>query len=173
MCFILLAACVWLMSGPEAQADPHSPLLVNGRGVRRMMLFDVYEITLRTTKSMRRADEVLADTSAQEISLHMLRDAPAEKFIEAIAEGVRENHGETAEAKPLLARFYAALRAADGAAQGSVAKIIWDGLTTSVFLDERLLISVPGTALRDSLLLGWLGDKPVDSELKSKLLGGS
>lgn len=167
----LLAACLWPIAA--VQAGPLQPLAVNGQGIRRILVFDVYEMTLRTSKPMRHAAEIFADSAPQEVQLHMLRDAPADKFIEAIADGVRKNRGDTAEALPLLEQFYAALRAAGGARQGSVARIVWDGQATSVLLDGRPLISAPGPVLRNALLLVWLGDQPVDAQLKSGLLGGS
>lgn len=166
---LLLALGCWLASPASAAG----PLLDNGHGVRRILAFDIYEMALRTTKPMHQTAEVLADPAPQEVQLHMLRDAPADKFIEAIAEGVRKNHGDTAEVQPLLEQFYAALRAAGGAAQGSIAKIIWDGAATSISLDGRPLLSAPGPLLRNTLLLVWLGEHPVDAQLKNGLLGGS
>lgn len=147
-------------------------LIDNGNGIRRIMVFDVYEITLRTTRPMRDAAEVLADSAPQEIRLRMLRDAPADKFIEAIADGVEQNRGETPEVRPLLRQFYDALRAVGNSPQGSVARIVWDGASTSVLLDGRPLVAAPGVALRNALLLVWLGHKPVDAKLKYQLLGG-
>ncbi|BBL70168.1 hypothetical protein MoryE10_07740 [Methylogaea oryzae] len=159
------------MAASAALSAPLPPLRDNGHGTRRIMLFDVYEITLRTTRPLHDAADVLADSAPQEVRLHMLRDAPAERFIAAIAHGVKENHGDTAEALAALERFYAALRAAGGPPQGSTARILWDGAATSVLLDEQPLISAPGPALRNALLLVWLGDNPVDAELKHQLLG--
>lgn len=169
---LLLALGGWLAAA-AAETGPLPALMDNGRGIRRILLLDVYEMALRTTRPMRQAAEVLADPAPQEIQLRMLRDAPADKFIEAIDNGVRENHGDTAETLALLQQLYSALRAAGGAPQGSTAKIVWDGARTSVSLDGRPLLSAPGPLLRNTLLLVWLGEHPVDAQLKNGLLGGS
>jgi hypothetical protein len=105
----------------------------------------------------------------------MLRGVSAEQFTEALADGIRENHTE-AEAKALEPRVK---QLADTMAQMKEAKSgstirmdSADGATQLVVDGRAAGAPIAGDDFFRALLRIWLGDKPVQDDLKRALLGG-
>jgi hypothetical protein len=150
-------------------------LALNGAGLRKRFVFHVYAIGLYLPKKTSSALEAASMPGPKRIEIRMLRDVSAEQFTEALADGIRDNHTE-AEAKALEPRVK---QLADTMAQMKEAKsgstIRMDSANGAVQLvvdGKPAGAAIPGDDFFRALLRIWLGDKPVQDDLKRALLGG-
>jgi hypothetical protein len=151
-----------------------SELVLNGAGLRKRVFFQVYAIGLYLPQKARATAAVLEQKGPKRVAIHMLRDVGADAFTEALADGIRANHSE-AEAKALEPRVQALGAMMAGlkeAKKGMAIALDWDG-------DTRLLVNgaaagppIPGEDFYRALLRIWLGEQPVQDDLKKALLGG-
>lgn len=147
-------------------------LVLKGAGLRKRFFLQVYAMGLYVAD--RNADPV-TQPGAKRIAIHMLRDVDAEQFVGALSEGIRDNHGE-AEARalePRVAQLGAILAALKEAKRGML--ITLDGVPggTLVSVDGNPAgAPIAGEDFYRALLRIWLGDKPVQDDLKKALLGG-
>jgi hypothetical protein len=146
-------------------------LVLQGAGLRKRFFVQVYAMGLYVAD--RNADPV-TQPGAKRIAIHMLRDVDADQFVGALADGIRENHSP-AEAKalePRVAQLGAILAALKEAKKGML--ITLDGVPggTLVSIDGQPAGKpIEGEDFYRALLRIWLGDKPVQDDLKKALLG--
>jgi hypothetical protein len=104
----------------------------------------------------------------------MLRDVGAEQFIDALADGIKANHSES-EAKALEPRVKAlgaAMAEIKEAKKGMTIALDWNGSATQMLVDGKASgRPIEGEDFYRALLRIWLGDKPVQDDLKKALLG--
>ena len=150
-------------------------LVLNGAGLRKRFVFQVYAIGLYLPKKTSSTLEAASMPGPKRVEIRMLRDVSAEQFTEALAEGVRENHTE-AEAKALEPRVK---QLADTMAQmkeaksGSTIRMDSAGGAMQLLVDGKPAgAPIAGDDFFRALLRIWLGDKPVQDDLKRALLGG-
>jgi hypothetical protein len=150
-------------------------LVLNGAGARQRFFFNVYAMGLYLPEKKADAAAVLAQPGPKRISLHMLRNVGAESFSEALVEGLKENHSE-AEFQALAPGVKALtdiMAEVKEAKKGMVIALDWTGTATRVSIDGRPVGQpIAGENFYRSLLRIWLGDHPVQNDLKKKLLGG-
>ena len=105
----------------------------------------------------------------------MVRDVGAETFTEALADGIRANHSE-AEAKalePRIKELAAIMAEIKEAKKGLAIMLDWTGAGTQLVVDGKPAgRPIAGEDFYRALLRIWLGDKPVQDDLKKALLGG-
>src|SRR5689334_19908742 len=65
-------------------------LFLNGSGVHRVFLFNVYEISLFLERKTSHSEEILDSTSKKLIVLRFLRDVNAEQIRKALSDGFLE-----------------------------------------------------------------------------------
>ncbi len=147
-------------------------LALNGAGIRTRAIFKVYVGALYLAEKRSVAAEVLAQKGAKRVSLTLLRDLSAQQLNEAFENGIRANHS-AAELDALKPRI------------GELLALFTDGKKGDVILLDFLpesgtVVSLNGTAkgkpiagedFYRALLRIWLGDKPVDGDLKKAMLG--
>jgi hypothetical protein len=149
-------------------------LVLNGAGLRKRVFFQVYAIGLYLPQKATSAAAVLEQKGPKRVAIHMLRDVGADAFTEALADGIRANHSE-AEAKalePKVQALGAIMAQVKEAKKGMAIALDWNG-------DTRLLVNgsaagqpIAGEDFYRALLRIWIGDKPVQDDLKKALLGG-
>ena len=146
-------------------------LVLKGAGLRKRFFLQVYAMGLYVAD--RNADPV-TQPGAKRIAIHMLRDVDADQFVGALSDGIRDNHSE-AEARalePRVAQLGAILAALKEAKKGML--ITLDGVPggTLVSVDGKPAGKpIEGEDFYRALLRVWLGDKPVQDDLKKALLG--
>lgn len=172
------AAEVSGVSVPEsdASAGGGAPLVLNGAGVRRRAIFKVYVIGLYLPKKTKDAAEAVSGPGPKRAAIQMLREVGAQQFVEALQEGLRDNHTPV-ELKALEGRMNelaAIMETLKEAKEGMRIALDWvPGTGTLISIDGTARGKpLPGDDLYRALLRIWLGDKPVQSDLKSALLGG-
>jgi hypothetical protein len=148
-------------------------LELRGAGLRKRVFFQVYAMGLYVQD--RKADPV-AQPGPKRVHIHMLRDVGAEQFNEALGDGIKANHSE-AEAKalePRLQQLGAIIGEVKEAKKGMVIAIDWTGRATQVLIDGKPAgRPIDGEDFYRALLRIWLGENPVQDDLKKSLLGAS
>jgi len=151
-------------------------LALNGAGLRKRVFFQVYAIGLYLPQKSTSAAAVLEQQGPKRVAIHMLRDISADAFTEALAEGIRANHSE-AEAKalePRIQELAAIMAEVKEAKKGMAIALDWQpasGTVMRVNGAERGK-AISGEDFYRALLRIWIGDKPVQDDLKKALLGG-
>jgi len=179
---ILLALAAFSASGAEVagvklddktQVESRE-LVLNGAGLRKRVVFNVYVLGLYLPEKKSDPAAVLQLAGPKRAEIHMLRDVGAEQFTDALIEGLRENHSE-ADYKSLeprvkdLAGIFAEIKEAK---KGMVIALDWTGAATRLMVNGKPAgTPIPGEDFYRALLRIWIGDKPVQNDLKKALLG--
>ena len=169
----LLAAEVAGVKIEDKAQVANTELTLTGTGLRKRVFFQVYAIGLYVQD--RKADPI-SQPGPKRVQIHMLRDVGAEQFIEALADGIKANHSE-AEAKalePRVQQLGAIMAEVKEAKKGMSIGLDWTGKETQVMIDSRSAgRPIEGEDFYRALLRIWLGDKPVQDDLKKALLGAA
>ena len=151
-------------------------LALNGAGLRKRVFFQVYTLGLYLPKKTASAAEAIGQDGPKRASIHMLRDVGAAQFTDALADGIRDNHSE-AEATALAPRIQALaaiMAEVKEAKKGMTITLDWTGSATQLGIDGRAAGKpIEGADFYRALLRIWLGDRPVQDDLKKALLGGA
>ena len=157
----------------KLRLSPAGPeLVLNGAGIRTRAIFKVYVGALYLTEKKSAAADALAQKGAKRVALTMLRELSAQQLNEAFESGIQANHSaaEVAAMKPRIAEL---LSLFTDAKKGDV--ILIDFLPESgtvVSVNGAVKGKpIPGEDFYRALLRIWLGDKPVDGDLKNGMLG--
>jgi hypothetical protein len=146
-------------------------LSLTGAGLRKRAFFQVYAIGLYVQD--RKADPI-SQAGPKRVHIHMLRDVGADAFIEALADGVKANHTE-AEARalePRIKRLAETMAKVGQARKGMTIALDWNGKATQLLVDGSAAgAPIEGEDFYRALLRIWLGEKPVQEDLKRSLLG--
>ena len=150
-------------------------LVLNGAGLRkRFAVVKVYVIGLYLAEKKTDAAAVLALAGPKRAEIHMLRDVDANTFTEALVEGLRANHSE-ADFKALEPRVkeLSDLMAQIGEAKdGMTLALDWTGAGTRLAVNGNPAGKpIAGEDFYRALLRIWIGDKPVQDDLRKALLG--
>jgi Chalcone isomerase-like len=181
MVFRLL--CLFLLAFPVHAAEvagvkledkvrvADTELSLSGAGLRKRVFFQVYAIGLYVRD--RKADPI-SQPGPKRVQIHMLRDVGADQFIDALADGIKANHGDS-EAKalePRLKELGATMAEIKEAKKGMTIALDWTGTATQLVVDGKAAgRPIQGEDFYRALLRIWLGDKPVQDDLKKALLG--
>lgn len=151
-------------------------LVLNGAGLRTRAIFKVYVGALYLPEKKSAAGDVLAQKGPKRVALHLLRDLTAEQVAGALDNmGDNLSEAEREKLKPQIAELKATMEAVGAGKEKSIITIDYlPGAGTRVALDgAQKGKTIAGDDLYPALLKIWLGDKPVDRELKSGMLGSS
>ena len=151
-----------------------SELVLNGAGIRTRAIFKVYVGALYLAEKASAAAEALAQKGAKRVSLTLLRDLSAQQLTEALDDGMRAN-SSAAEIEAMKSRMAELLSLfTDGKKGDAIALDFLPESGTSVILNAQAKGKpIPGDDFYRALLRIWLGDKPVDGDLKKGMLGQS
>ncbi len=154
----------------------NADLILNGAGLRKRAFFQVYAIGLYLPAKTSNAAEVISSAGPKRVAIHMLRDVGADAFTEAMADGIRANHPE-AEAKalePRIKELAAIMAELKEAKKGMAIALDWQPPSGTVMVVNGTARGkpIPGEDFYKALLRIWIGDKPVQDDLKKALLGG-
>jgi hypothetical protein len=160
----------------RAKLDGGGPeLVLNGAGVRTRFVVKVYVAGLYLTDKKSAATDAIALGGPKRVGITMLRDVGAQQFNEALVEGFRANNSpaEVEKLKGPLDELSAILTALGEAKKGAVIALDFvPGTGTRVLLNGTPRGKpIAGEDFYRALLRIWLGDKPVDGDLKKAMLG--
>jgi hypothetical protein len=148
-------------------------LVLNGAGVRTRVVFKVYVASLYLPQKAADVQGALAK-APRRIQLNLLRALTADQLVDALNEGLAENNtaDERAAIKPQVDQLAAIMRSFKDVKEKDVVTLDFADGATRVALNGDTKGSIPGDAFNQALTRVWLGDKPVQGDLKKALLGG-
>jgi hypothetical protein len=154
----------------------NSDLALNGAGVRTRLFFQVYAIGLYLPQKGSTPAAILAQPGPKRVAIHMLRDVGADTFTAALVDGIRANHSEV-DAKalePRIQELSAIMAQIKEAKKGMAIALDWLPASGTVMLVNGTPRgkAISGEDFYRALLRIWLGEQPVQEDLKKALLGG-
>ena len=177
--FLLLFCIAFPAFGAEVAgvtlADTDQQLVLNGAGLRKRAFFHVYVIGLYLPEKKALAAEAIGAAGPKRIAIHMVRDVGADQFSDALLDGMKDNHSDTdMKALEPRAKQLAAIMAEMKEAKKGM-RIVLDWLPaagTQVTVEGKPAgAPIQGEDFYRALLRIWLGEKPVQDDLKKALLG--
>lgn len=150
-------------------------LQLNGAGLRSIFIVKSYVAALYVSQRSRDPGTLLAQTGPRRLAMRMLSDSSAQRLGRAILEGLRNNHDddELAEMQSQIAALMPALREVGAARKGDLITFdVADGAIQVAVNGDPKGDPIPNEAFYGALLRVFLGERPVDADLKKGLLGG-
>jgi hypothetical protein len=186
----LTALTAFLAFGAAAQAQPvemegqkfeptvqlgGQTLMLNGVGLRKRAFFKVYVNGLYVPTKSKDATTLINEKGARRASLRMLRDVGADSFVSAFIDGLHNNlsDAQMATLKPQIDSFVGTLKSIGEAKKGDIINFDYtpDGGTRITVNGQPKGEPIPGHDFYAAVIRVWLGDKPVDEDLKKGMLG--
>ncbi len=148
-------------------------LVLNGAGVRSRMVFKVYVGSLYVPAKAKTAADVYAK-APRRVQLNMLRDVTSDQMVDALTEGLNQANSaaEAGAVKAQMAELAAILKSIGQLKEGNVLAFDFVDGGTRVSLNGQAKGTIAGDAFNKALFNAWLGDKPVQDDLKKAMLGG-
>ena len=155
----------------QAQVDG-TQLVLNGAGVRSKFFVEVYVAALYLPKRSQSVSDILAMPGPKRVSMHFLHDEVSkEKLVDAWEEGFQKNQSEESmkTLAPRLDQFNELFQTVH---KGDIITLDYmpdDGTTVSINGTEKG--KIPGADFYRAVLEVWLGEDPVNTDLKRALVG--
>jgi hypothetical protein len=150
-------------------------LVLNGSGVRRKYIFDIYVAALYLVTKQSSAAAVLADKGEKRIAMHMVSDLNPGELLYLFKKAIENNNSEEelAALKKPLGEFEDVFYKMGALNKGDVIDMDYlPGTGARVMVNGGLRGMISGDAFYNVLLKIWLGEHPVQEKLKRQLLGG-
>lgn len=154
---------------PDTVTISGKEVKLNGMGLRKKFVFDVYVAGLYVELPSRDAAEILASDQVKRMTLFMLRDLSKDKITEALRDGFEKNAKDQMPA--WKDRFDQLSAMIPEAKKGSTIVITYLPGTGTMLSTSTTRSVIPGKDFADALFSVWLGQYPVDDGLKKGLLG--
>ena len=146
---------------------------LNGAGVRVKVFLKIYVVSLYLPQPAKDLSAVLGK-GPRRIQMNMLRTLAADQLVDALNEGLAENNApaELAAVKPQADQLASIMKAFKEVKEKDVVALDFVDGGTRVSLNGEAKGAIPGEPFNQALTRIWLGDKPVQADLKKALLGG-
>ncbi|MCG6892748.1 MAG: chalcone isomerase family protein [Desulfobacteraceae bacterium] len=143
-------------------------LVLRGQGLMRYLIFDLYNAALYLPENLP-AEKALEDVPKR-LEAEYLRSLKKSDFNRSVHEYIVRNAGQQQYESllPAIREHNALYR--DVSAQDRYALSYVPGEGTTLELNGRPLGTVGGAAFASALFSIWLGDDPIDADLKRQLL---
>lgn len=148
-------------------------LVLNGAGIRTKVMFKVYVGSLYVPAKANNAAAVYTK-APRRVQLNMLRDVGADQMIEALVDGLKQANSaaDAATVKAQTDQLASIMKSIGQLKEGNVLTFDFVDDSTKVGLNGAMKGSIPGDGFNKALMNAWLGDNPVQSDLKKAMLGG-
>jgi long-chain acyl-CoA synthetase len=148
-------------------------LALNGAGVRAKLLIKIYVVSLYLPQPATDLRTVFA-RAPRRIQMNMLRNAPSEEIVKAILDTMADNNSpaELAAVEAQTAQLVSLIRRFREVKEKDVITLDFVNGETRLGWNGNAKGSITGEAFNQALTKIWLGDKPVQADLKRALLGG-
>ncbi|MGD9944041.1 MAG: chalcone isomerase family protein [Burkholderiaceae bacterium] len=150
------------------------PLLLNGAGMRAIYIVKAYVAALYVQRRSADAQTLLAQPGPWRLSLTMLADLSGEWLAQRVQDGVRESSDADTwkRLRPRVAQLVETIEAVGRTRRGERVDVdCVDGAVTVSIDGQRVGPPIPSEELFRALLRMFVGERPVDAELKRSLLG--
>jgi hypothetical protein len=159
---------------PDTQKIAGKELQLNGLGVRTKFIVKVYAAGLYLQDKASTVEDVMKAEGPRRMQLVMMRDVSSEDFGNFFMTGLNNNLDSKDKAKIVtqISKFGEMFALLDALKKGDVLDLDWiPGTGTQCYLNGKKIGEVtPDILFYNSILKIWLGDKPADSTLNTKLL---
>lgn len=148
-------------------------LVLNGAGIRTRLIVKVYVGSLYLPAKATSASQALAK-GPRRVQMNLLRNLTADQLVDALVDGLRDNttEAEFASVKPQTDQLVSIMKSFGEVKEGNVVTLDFVEGGTRIALNGQAKGSVPGEAFNQALARIWIGDKPVQGDLKKAMLGG-
>ena len=154
------------------QTDSNTELSLNGAGIRSKFIFDIYVGSLYLSSPSNSAKEILNSRFAKRITMHFLYDRiEKEKMTNSWNDGFEKNltSKKFTELKPAIETFNSTF--GDTLKGDEVVIDFFADNTTKVTINNLEKARINNANFQRALLSIWLGEAPVDEDLKLAMLG--
>ena len=157
---------------PDKASVGGQELVLNGAGVRSRAIFKVYVGSLYVPAKVKSAADVYAK-APRRVQLNMLRDVGSDQMIEALSDGLNQANSaaDAGAVKAQMAELAGILKSIGQLKEGNVLAFDYVDGGTRVSLNGQAKGTVAGEAFNKALFNAWIGDKPVQDDLKKAMLG--
>lgn len=159
----------------ESAKVGNASLQLNGAGLRTRLFFKIYVGALYLPQKQADAAAILADGHERRVALHILHDLSSEKLFNAFYDAIEANHTE-AELSALGAQIRQMAQIFDTVKEvkpgDTVMLDFLPGSGTQITVNGSARGTIAGAEFNRALMKVWLGDKPVQDDLKKAMLGG-
>ncbi len=147
-------------------------LVLNGAGVRTRAIFKVYVGSLYLQAKATDTAAVLGSVPRR-VQLNLLRNLSADQLVDALVDGLKENNpaAEVDAIRPQVDELVRIMRSFGDVTEGSIVTLDFVDGATRVARDGAAKGTIPGEPFNRALMRIWLGDKPVQADLKKAMLG--
>ena len=148
-------------------------LVLNGAGIRTRVMFKVYVGSLYVPAKAADLAGVLAK-GPRRIQMNLLRNLSADDLVGALVDGLNDNNppAEMAAVKTQTDQLVSIMKAFKDVKEKDVVTLDFLDDGTRVGLNGADRGAIKGEAFNKALTRIWLGDKPVQGDLKKAMLGG-
>jgi hypothetical protein len=158
------------ISLPEAVSVNGRELSLNGTGIGKKLLFEVYVIGLYLETRTSNAAAAIKAEEGKRIVLTMLRDVSRETFVQAVEKCMLRN---SAPVMPTLRfRLDVLEQALPSLKKGEVVDFTYLPGSGTTMRGQGQEMAIPGKDFADALFSAWLGPKPDSPALQRSLLVG-
>ncbi|MGP1614235.1 MAG: chalcone isomerase family protein [Pollutimonas bauzanensis] len=149
------------------------PLFLNGAGVRKRFVFDVYAAALYTAAPTPDAQAIIHSNQPRRLQLTLLRSIDGAALLDALDEGLKANNPaqELRQMDSAIAQFREIMKSAGPGRNGDTIELDFNATGIAVSFKGRELGQVKDPHLPAALMRVWLGEKPAQESLKQALLG--
>ncbi|MBI4807983.1 MAG: chalcone isomerase family protein [Nitrosomonadales bacterium] len=150
-------------------------LQLNGAGIRTKLFFKIYVGALYLPQKQTLAEAIIADEREHRVALHIVRDLSSEKLLNAFNEAIEANHtkDELTALDAQLKQMAQIFNAVKEVKPGDVITLDYlPASGTQIGVNGTARGTIAGAAFNRALLKIWLGNKPVQVDLKKEMLGG-
>nr|WP_316671374.1 chalcone isomerase family protein [Ralstonia chuxiongensis] len=150
-------------------------LLLNGTGLRSVFVIKGYVAGLYLPERAKNAAVILGMKGPKRLQIHPLRDVGADTFIRALNDGIHRNQTEIQMQRlaDRLTQLEDAMRQIGSTKRGDTINFDYapDAGTTISINGVARTKAIPGEDFYQAVLSIFIGNSPVDRDLKSGLLG--
>ena len=148
-------------------------LFLNGAGIRTRAIFKIYVASLYVPQKTADPAGVLAK-GPRRIQLNLLRTLSAEQLADALNDGLAEANSpaELVAVKPQADQLLGIMKAFKEVKEKDIITLDFVEGATKVGWNGENKGAIAGEAFNRALTRIWIGDKPVQADLKKALLGG-
>lgn len=158
---------------PASVKVGESSLNLNGAGIRKKVFFKLYTAGLYTPAKSTDGSALASADAPIGIRLQITSGmVSSDNMSEAIIDGFKKSTGgNTSQLQTNIDKFIATFKS-DPITEGNVFELFYvPGKGVETYKNGKLLTTIEGQDFRKALFGIWLGNDPVDSDLKKGLLG--
>ncbi len=150
-------------------------LVLNGGGMRQIFVVKVYAAALYLSEKKTLAADVQALATPKRVALHIQREVNSDEFGQLFITSMNKNSTKEEKAKVInqTVKFGEMFSNLPPVKKGDIVTLDWvpGSGTVSTLNGKQIGETLPDIAFYNAVLRIWIGDNPVQSDVKKGLLG--